>query len=194
MNRKEFIDRLRVNLQGLPMSEIQDILSDYEEHFDIGLSKGKSEEEIARELGDTRDIASNYRTSYKSNYNDEIINTNTTNSNDNSRKFLMILLVGFFNLIIVFGPFMAVLGVLMSIYGIGLSFIIGGIALLFGLPFSFINFIPSPHILTSLSFGIGLGALGFLGIILAVYLTKSIYQLTVKYIKWNIEIINKGGF
>ena len=55
MNRKEFIDKLKLYLQGMPESEIQDILSDYEEHFNIGISKGKSEEEIANELGEPKD-------------------------------------------------------------------------------------------------------------------------------------------
>ncbi len=43
MRRKEYLDRLKTYLQGLPIDEIQDILTDYEEHFDIGISKGKSE-------------------------------------------------------------------------------------------------------------------------------------------------------
>lgn len=194
MNRSEFIFRLKASLQGMPTSEVQDILSDYEEHFEIGISKGKSEEEITKELGDPGDIANSYRSSFNSSYSDTINNNQTTSSNDNTRKIIMTLLLGFFNLIIVFGPYMAILGVLFGIYGIGLSFIVTGIALLFGLPFSFINYIPSPHILTSLSFGIGFGALGILAIILAVFLTKLIYQLTVKYVKWNIELVNKGGF
>lgn len=47
MNRNDYINKLRISLQGLPNSEIQDILSDYEEHFGIGISKGKSEEEFS---------------------------------------------------------------------------------------------------------------------------------------------------
>lgn len=50
MNKAEFIGNLRHELKGIPENEIDDILYDYEEHFQIGLSKGKTEEEIAMEL------------------------------------------------------------------------------------------------------------------------------------------------
>lgn len=193
MNRLEFIDGLKSNLQGMPLSEIQDILSDYEEHFQIGISKGKSEEEIARELGNPKDIASSYRISYGYNDNEEFNQTNNTNA-DNNRKILMILLVIVFNLVIVLGPYVALLGVIFSFFIAGISIVFSGIALMFRIPFNFIHYIANPNIITSLSFGVGLIALGILGIILTIYLAKWFYELTIKYLKWNIEIINKGGF
>ncbi|WP_353092796.1 DUF1700 domain-containing protein [Tissierella praeacuta] len=189
MSRKEYLDRLKTYLQGLSLDEIQDILSDYEEHFDIGTSKGKSEEEISRELGDPREIAKNYRTTYKPNYNET--NYNMNSSNDNTRKLLITLLLIGFNLIVVLAPFMTLVGLLIGSYGISFSFILGGIAIFFGFPIAIFTPIPSPHILTSISFGIGLLALGTLGIILSIYLTKGFYKLVVKYIQWNVEVINK---
>lgn len=60
MNKKEYLAKLRMYLQGLPISEIEDIISDYEEHFNVGISKGKSEEEIAKELGDPKEVAQSY--------------------------------------------------------------------------------------------------------------------------------------
>lgn len=189
MNRKEYLDRLRICLQGLPMDEIEDILSDYEEHFDIGVSKGKSEEEISKELGDPREVANNYRTTYKPNYNRNSYNTST--SNDNTRKLLITLLLIAFNLIVVFAPFMTLVGLLIGLYGVSFSLVIGGIVILFGFPITIFTPIPTPHILTSISFGIGLLALGALAIILSIYLTKEFYKLVVKYVQWNVEIINK---
>lgn len=193
MNRIEFIDKLRLNLQGMPSSEVQDILSDYEEHFDIGISKGKSEEEIVRELGNPKDIANSYRSSYGNNYNEGVINQRNTPT-DNNNNILMILLVIAFNVIIVLGPYIAILGVILSFFIAGISITFSGITLMFGIPFNFIHYIPNPNIITSLSFGIGLIALGVLGIILTIFIAKLFYQLTIKYLKWNIEIINKGGF
>lgn len=191
MNKKEFIDKLKIHLQGMPESEIQDILSDYEEHFDIGISKGKSEEEIAKELGDPIDIAESYKTSYKNtNSNDSNIYSYNT-SNDGVRKALIIALLVAFNVIIVLGPYMAIFGIILGMYGVAIGFVFGGIGLLIGVPLSFFNFIPNLHIITTLSFSVGLGALGVLIFILAVFLTKFIYQITVKYIKWNIELVNK---
>ena len=67
MNKKEYLAKLRMYLQGLPISELEDIISDYEEHFNIGISKGKSEEEISKELGDPKEVALGYINSLDSN-------------------------------------------------------------------------------------------------------------------------------
>ncbi|MBC8589205.1 DUF1700 domain-containing protein [Paratissierella segnis] len=194
MNRKEFIDKLKLYLQGMPESEIQDILSDYEEHFNIGISKGKSEEEIANELGEPKDIAEGYKTNYRNAYNDSPPTISYNTSNDTLRRALIIVLLIAFNVIIVLGPYIAVLGVLIAIYGIGIGLVFAGIGLFFGIPlmpFKFFGHIPNFHLLTTLSFGVGFGALGVLIIILAVILTKFIYRISIKYIKWNIELVNK---
>lgn len=188
MNRKEYLELLKMSLQHLPLDELTDILSDYEEHFDIGISKGKSEEEISGELGHPKEVASNYKTTYKPSFDGSSYNVNT---NDNTRRVLIILLLVFFNLIIVLGPFMGLVGLFIGLYGASIAFVISGIALLFGTPFMFFTPIPAPHMLTSISFGIALGGLGILGIILSIYLTKLFYGLIVKYIKWNLELINR---
>ncbi len=192
MNRRDYIDQLKTYLQGLPIDEINDILSDYEEHFDIGISKGKSEEEISSELGNPREVASNYKTTYKPNSNR--INTNATNiSNDGARRLLIALLLIAFNVIIILGPFLGLIGILIGVYAIGVSFIFAGIVIFFGVPITVFSPIPTPSVLTSISFGIGFIALGILVIILSVYLTKGFYKLTRKYIDWNMDLINKGG-
>ena len=193
MNRKEYLELLRTSLQHLPLDELKDILSDYEEHFDIGISKGKSEEEISSELGHPKEVASNYKTSYKPSFN----NSCNTNINDNTRKTLIILGLVFFNLVVVFGPFMGLVGLFIGLYASSIAFVITGILLVFSSPFllasNFMYFspLPTPHMLTSISFGIAIGGLGLLGIILAVYLTKLFYNLLIKYIKWNIQLFNK---
>lgn len=107
MNRNDYINKLRINLQGLPNSEIQDILSDYEEHFGIGISKGKSEEEISNELGDPREVAEGYQSTNKSNESVNESSNHTTNNNDNSKKFVLALLLIGVNLVVLFAPLMA---------------------------------------------------------------------------------------
>lgn len=185
MRRYEFLRILEIYLKDLPENEIRDIISDYEEHFHIGLSKGKTEEEISRELGDPKEIAKNY------------VSSGSTSKFDRDNKedylpprniFTIILLI-FLNAIIILGPYMVVLGILLGIFGTGLGFILGGIAILFGAPFAiFIPFL-IPHFLTALGFGMALGILGVLIIILGVYLSKGLYRLTLKYINWNVKIV-----
>lgn len=62
MNRKSYIDLLRYYLRDLPKNVIDDIVMDYEEHFAIGVSGGKSEEEISEELGSPETIAKEFLT------------------------------------------------------------------------------------------------------------------------------------
>lgn len=194
MNRDEYLDLLKLYLKDLPSDEIQDILLDYEEHFRIGISKGKTEEEISKELGSPRDISDNYKGSVETDFVQQENATNyhnIKNHNDNTRKVLIGLLLIFFNLVIVLGPFLAIVGALLSFYIAGISIVFAGGALLLGFPVML--FIPSPqlHLLTTISFGIGFIALGILVIILSVYLTKLLYTLSIKYFNWNIELINK---
>ncbi len=61
MNRKEFLDQFERGLAGLPGADIDDILSDYRRHFDDGIADGRSEEEIARALGDPARLARELR-------------------------------------------------------------------------------------------------------------------------------------
>lgn len=186
MTKTAYMDKLKAYLHSLPSDELEDILSDYDEHFEVGLSKGKTAEEISKELGDPYDISRNYINS-----NNNIVKH--TGDNNNRGLLIAILLVAF-NLIVVLGPYISIVGLLIGMYISGISFIFGGIALMFGNAFNFIGIISQPHILTSLGFGIGLSSLGVLTIILGIYLSRLLIDLTKKYIGWNIEIVNRGGF
>lgn len=187
MNKKDYLTKLKIALQGLPIEEVEDILSDYEEHFQIGISKGKSEEEIAHELGDPREVAAGYRLNQRSYQTTE--RPGTTPSNDNGRKFIIGLLLVIVNLIVLFGPAMALLGILLGLFGMGIGFIFGGFGMILRLPFVFIG--NSPHILTTLGLGFGLGALGLLILIFGAFIIKHLVILIRKYVRWNIELVNK---
>lgn len=60
MERMEFMRRLWDALETLSSEERQDICNDYEEHFRIGNENGKTEEEIAAELGNPEELAASY--------------------------------------------------------------------------------------------------------------------------------------
>lgn len=186
MTKTAYMDKLKAYLHSLPSDELEDILSDYDEHFEVGLSKGKTAEEISKELGDPYDISRNYINA------NSITNTPVTTSNN--QGILIILLLAAFNIVIVLGPYISIVGLLIGMYITGVSFIFGGIALMLGNAFNFIGIISQPHILTSLGFGIGLSSLGVLTLILGIYLSKLLISLTKRYISWNIEIVNRGGF
>jgi len=60
MNKTEFIDVLEKSLIRLPKADRDDILSDYEAHFAIGVENGKTEEEVSASLGDPHELAMTY--------------------------------------------------------------------------------------------------------------------------------------
>jgi uncharacterized membrane protein len=62
MNRMAFLRTLHDGLAGLPEHEIDDILADYNAHFDEGLASGRSEADVASALGDPRRLARELRT------------------------------------------------------------------------------------------------------------------------------------
>jgi uncharacterized membrane protein len=189
MNRDEFMQTLTQGLQGIPEDEINDILYDYEEHFEVGLSKGKTEEEIARELGDPKSIAKSYKVSSKISEAE-----NNPSPKNLFKAILAAMALGFFNLVIVLGPFILIVGLLIGLYAISISFIIGGVGSFFGTivaPFFPYTINMGVHPITSISIGTGLVALGLLLLIGSFYLTKLLYQGTLKYLRWNIDIIKR---
>ena len=60
MTRKEYLEALDQYLVTMSESEKADILSDYEEHFRVGLENGKTESQIAASLGSPYDVANQF--------------------------------------------------------------------------------------------------------------------------------------
>lgn len=61
MNESEFLDLLRYYFRKADKNILNDILSDYEEHFAEGRKAGIPEEKIASELGHPKDIYESYQ-------------------------------------------------------------------------------------------------------------------------------------
>lgn len=60
MNKTEFLDLLRYYFRNAKKSEVEEILTDYEAHFEEGKKRGLTEEAIAKELGSPKDIYESY--------------------------------------------------------------------------------------------------------------------------------------
>lgn len=61
MNREQFCSALREGLSGLPPASVDDLVGDYEAHFEEGVSNGRTEEELAAALGEPRRLARELR-------------------------------------------------------------------------------------------------------------------------------------
>jgi uncharacterized membrane protein len=187
MNKKEFLGRLSELIIDIPEEEKKDILFDYEEHFRIGLEKGRKEEEIAASLGDPKIIAKQSRASCILKEAEK-----TTSASNIMRAIFAAVGLGFFNLVIVLGPAIGLMGILVALFAAAFAITISGVAVLFGTlmgpVFSWSIYIPFAAVV-SIPLGIGLTALGLLSIIGAFYLTKFFYKLSISYLKMNLQII-----
>ena len=60
MNKRDYVSALRAQLKTLPSNDVEEIAKEFEAHFDIGVSEGKTEEEIAAKLGSPEEVAQIY--------------------------------------------------------------------------------------------------------------------------------------
>jgi len=187
MNKKDFLGRLSELIKGIPEEEKKDILFDYEEHFRIGLEKGRKEEEIAASLGDPKVIAKQSRASCILKEAEK-----TTSVNNIMRAIFAAVGLGFFNLVIVLGPAIGLIGILVALFATAFAITISGVAVLFGTlmgpVFAWNIYIPFAAVV-SIPLGIGLTALGLLSLIGTFYLTKFFYKLSISYLKINLQIV-----
>ena len=68
MNKREFLDLTRYYLKARDIGDedIKEIVKDFEEHFNIGIEEGRTQEEICESLGNPKEIASTYEPNRKS--------------------------------------------------------------------------------------------------------------------------------
>ncbi|TCP67322.1 DUF1700 domain-containing protein [Baia soyae] len=179
MTKMEFLNELRSYLHKLPVSDQEDILSDYETHFEHGLGKGKTESEVIQSLGKPKLIAKECLADY---YIEE-----ERPERPSSRRFrstYMLIGLGLFNLIFLVGPFIAFIAVVFSFYvtaiilcmiplvALASFFIVEPIEGVFSLFVSFIC--------------LGIGLLMWTGLN---RFSKVVYQWFIRYIKSNYKII-----
>ena len=65
MSRALFLARLRQGLKGLSPDEIDDIVMDYEAHFNDAMAAGRSEQDVAASLGDALQLGKELRAETK---------------------------------------------------------------------------------------------------------------------------------
>lgn len=64
MNKVEYLEALKEALKNTDKDVMDEILADYEEHFQVGMENGKTEEEICEELGSIEDLVEEIKEVY----------------------------------------------------------------------------------------------------------------------------------
>lgn len=122
MNKQEYLDTLRRAMTGLPPDTVAKTLAYYEQQFIDGLTVGRSEAEIARELDEPRKIAMTLRASRHLHAYEQSKNPATL-----LRMTMSFAGLALFNLFMVI-PAMVYGALLMAVYASAFAFYICGIA------------------------------------------------------------------
>src|SRR5512136_1889363 len=119
-NEQEFIRILRSRLEGtLPQEELEDIVSDYAEHFRIGKANGRTDEELWRSLGSPEDVAREIRIMHLVKKAE-----NVRSCRNIFHAVVATLGLGLFNLVFVLVPFILLVVMLLVVFIMGVCFTI----------------------------------------------------------------------
>lgn len=181
MTKTEFFEKLNEGLKKVRKEDRAEILADYEEHFQNALTKGKSEEQVCKDLGSVDQIITDYRI-------DRVVAAQVTGEAGSTKSILraalILLAMAPLNFLFFVGPFVVTLSLLVASWGIGGSFFLIGIVLFF----TFLIHILSSALIPVLLIGcVGVVALALFLMLLLVPLTRLLGTLTFKYLKWNLD-------
>jgi len=180
MNKKEFMEKLDKALAGIPKDEKKEVMRDYEDHFSIGSEKGRTEEEIAKSLGDPVSIAKSITAEYS------ITRAKREPGIQNIfRAIITVAGLGVFNLIFVLIPFIIAVALLFAAYVVAAAFIAVPLLMLVD-PASVT--LPSGDTPTWMV-GIGFHVIGDILLVVLLYITKGFYKLILAYLQMNVKII-----
>lgn len=188
MQKDEFLRQLKASLSALPQHDQNEIIADYNEHFSIGTIEGRTEEDIARALGDPVSLGKEYAA---------IILVKKAEESPSARGMGMAILstlgFGLFNLVVVLLPSLLLAIFLFIILAIGASLLFTG-TLLTGCGLLCLTGVIPAHIPISayaaVFFGVGTTSAGLLMILGSFWLGRLFYRLGIRYLKWNIAVIH----
>lgn len=182
MSKEQFLKELERALHKLPNEEREEIVEDFVEHIGIGLEEGKSEQEIVAALGSPQQIGKEMSAAY------HIDQVESEVSMGNIVKAVWAVIgLGFFNLVIVLGPFIALLGLLIGGWVSSIAFIASPLLVLIN-----VFIFPGSFEFFDLFFSLGLCGLGLFIAIGMYFVTRVVVFGFIRYLKFNINLV-KGG-
>lgn len=168
MKRNEFLDSLRKELEKNRVEVIDDILLEFEDHFDHRLEEGKTEEEVARRIGNPVDLAKDY--------------AQPTKHKTKSGSWIAIIGLIFLDLFVFPLILTAWISVLVLLV-FGISAIVLGVVMLLSLNIA--SLIPSMPYLSSMLFGIAILGMSLLSLLGTWTLSGSVRQWTKAYFRFH---------
>ncbi|WP_339279257.1 DUF1700 domain-containing protein [Paenibacillus sp. FSL W8-1187] len=183
MTREHYLNELWQQLAPVPEAKRREWMYDYEEHFRIAAEQGQPEEQTAGELGDPRAVARELLLGYRV----EAASQGGGGVRLVSRAVFAAVGLGFFNLVFVLGPYLALLGLLLALWAVAGSFVIAAFAVLLE------GWTGDAIAMPLAVFGAMIaGGLGLLLGAAAYKLTGGIMRLTLKYLLANTKMMKRS--
>lgn len=173
MNKNEFLTRLNGELKKNNVTDAEDIVNEYEQHFAFKTADGYSEEEIALKLGDPIALASQF-------------NVCDTNKKNRGRKIITVTGLVFVDIIaVIFLILLLAWEVIMTVFSLVSGTI--GVCLIGGL--NIYSLIPSMPYYCGAIFGVSFLALAVLAAVGCIYFAVFIRQLVRFYMRFQHNLI-----
>lgn len=171
MNKEQYLSELKSQLKSFPQKEIIDILAEYEEHFNLKIAEGYSEEEVSARLGSPKEIAEQFKSSGE-------------NIKSSSKPIMAIGLVILDIFVVLFFIFLAAWVIVLGAFTIACAAL--GICLIGGLNIA--KLIPYVPYAGALIIGISSSALAVLSAVGTIYCYLVVKQLIKAYIDWHKRV------
>lgn len=187
MNKLQYLENLGKSLKSLPKEETNDIINDFKEYFEVGIERGRSEEDLSLSLGNPKMLARQIRLESYIKKAEE-----TKSASSILRAVFMSIGLSFFNLIIMLPVFLIVISALAALFACSISLSAAGITGTVGSIFSplfsqYLTF--NVNVAVSIFAFIGIGSLGILFFIGNIYISKFIFRLVVRYLRFNLSVV-----
>lgn len=187
MTKYEFLKELKAELEKNQVRDVSDILADYEEHFNHGQTKGKTEQDIATSLGSPYTIAQAYQTERMI----EDIRKPETGFRFGLALSIIIrlLILAPFNFIVLFIPGIIILSLLFAGWSVAVAFGSAALGVLWFMPS--LTSISSTiwMIMAGVFTIIGLLGLSIIGLSVMFFITRYIVLGLISYLQWNLKFV-----
>jgi uncharacterized membrane protein len=189
MNRKQYFDSLEKNLKSLKREETDDILQDFREYFEIGIERGRTEQELMNSLGSPKTLARQIR------FESYVKQAEKTTSAAHIGKAVFTSIgLSFFNLIFILPLFLIALGLLSALFISAVAISAAGVTGTIGSFFiplisQYLTFNTFIHPAVMAFAFLGIGAFGVIFFIGDIFFSRFLFGLTARYLRFNLEII-----
>lgn len=175
MNKQEFMQVLKKELEQNNVADIDEILSDFAEHFEYKLEEGKTEEDVVRKIGNPVDIAKDYSLQAKSNKSDK-----------NPVAIIGLIFLDLFTFPIFLSMWLSTL--VLGVFGVALI----ALGIMMILTLNIYEIIPSMPYITSLLLGISMLGLSISTFIGTFYTFRYVGQWQKAYGRWHKNLLHKN--